>query len=93
MRLSEAIVEMEKNLVRYEYEAMTETRFKTGKAMNPKQVARRRRSVIVLKARLDIARGWRERKRRSDDILYDAEQMVIEMYDLDIDEFTTPVNR
>ena len=95
MKLAEAIAEMEKNLVRYRHEANTGMRHKNGKptgnVMSERDILRRKKSIPGIEERLAIVRRWLRAKHRADSPLFPAEQLVIEMYELDIHEITAPV--
>lgn len=93
MRISAAISELENNLVRYTHEATTGTRFRSGEKMKEKDILRRKRSIPELNEFIAILRGWIKTKHRADLPFTETEQLVIDMYELDIHDITTPVLR
>ena len=93
MKISAAIAELEKNLKRYTHEACTGTRLRNGTIMTGKDRLRRKRSIPGLEENLAILRGWIETKHRADLPFSETERLVIDMYDIDIHDITTPVLR
>lgn len=93
MKLSDAIAEAEKNLVRYTHEATTGTRQRGGEKMTEKQILRRKNSIPEIQKWLAILRGWINQKARADLPFSETETLVLNMYGLDIHDITTPVMR
>jgi hypothetical protein len=90
MKLADAIKEMEENLIRYKHEAETGTRL-NGNPMDDKQIERRKKSIPKLEEMLAVLKKWKSAKARGDSLILPLERQLIAMYDLDISEFTTPV--
>ncbi len=91
MKIEEAISELEDNLVRYTHEAETGTRLRTGVAIDARSIERRKKSIPEIKERLTILKGWIQTKHRGDLPFSEMEQLVIDMYDIEIHDITTPV--
>ncbi len=91
MKIRDAIAELQKNLIRYTHEAKTGTRFKGGKKMTEKGILRRQRSLSSAEEVIAVLQGWNQTKHRADLPFSEIEQLVIDMYEIDIHDIITPV--